>query len=109
MTDVATAVAVDWSQAQMTQAAKNTRIEKDPKKQVELRRVVRVSRDRFAECWPLPWTELEQLAFSGADDVSPWLLAGIDVAPSGYAYLREGLANQERSLAGMTLLYSQGW
>lgn len=92
---------VDWSQAELTQRAKNS----EPPKR---KRVVCIPRESYDKCWPLPWTDLEAHAAANGDGCELWLIAGGDIAPKDHAYMREG-TYREPSLRGQSLLYSQGW
>ena len=95
------AVAVDWSAAPMSDAAKNT---KTPALRVP---VVVAPREVMEKWWSLPWSEVEAAGFRGEDGLAPLLIMLIDYT-SGHAYPREGLKS-DGSLVGKTLLLRQGW
>ena len=92
---------IDWSMAQLTKAATNA----SPEKRL---RVVQVSRQRFDEAWSLSWADVEERAESAQHGCEQWLIGPADVAPRGFAYLREG-TGRDGSLLGHALLYSQDW
>lgn len=96
-----TTTAVDWSVATVTAQAKN-----NPKQSTNVP-TVRVPREVFDKYWPLPWSELERAGADGVDGLELWVIAGTE-APSGFAYMREGLKS-DHWLKGQSLLFHQNW
>lgn len=84
----------------MTDSAKNA-------KPHQHRRVLQIPRKVYERRYEESWEALEADAFAKRDGIEPWLIWGSDIAPKGYAYVREGKA--EDVLVGRALLYSQGW
>lgn len=100
MSDVA--MGIDWGKARMTQQAINAQ------KPENRRRVIEVTKKGLPKYGALSWADLEAATAADSTDLEPVVMYGNDIAPVGFAWLREGRSDDGK-LRGRSLLYSQGW